>query len=154
MKATTALSPFFLLFAAGPAFATQAHGAPEGIYVHQFSHIFFMASMVILIYWLRQRDLVRLTGWRYIQYAALFFMLWNANVLIVHFMDEQAMLVVVEKIDVWQIRIVSPLGRWAEAWYYIGKLDHILCVPALFFLYLGLRKLLAETSEYSEDPSL
>ncbi len=151
MRLIVALLPFLMELAAGQAFATQAHGAPEGIYAHQFSHLFFMASMVIFIYWLRQRNLIRQTGWRLIQYAALFFILWNVNVLIVHFLDEQAALVTMEKIDAWRVRIVSPLGRWAEEGYYFGKMDHLLCVPALFFLFLGLKKLHAETSENSGE---
>ena len=53
------------------ALAVQEHGAPEGLYAHQFAHLFFLASMGLLIYWLRQRQLVRQAGWRYIQYAAL-----------------------------------------------------------------------------------
>ena len=31
--------------------ATQTHGAPEGVYVHQIAHIFFMLSMGFLIHW-------------------------------------------------------------------------------------------------------
>jgi hypothetical protein len=133
------------------ALATQAHADPEGIYVHQLAHLFFMLSMVILIYWLRQRKLVRQTGWKYIQYAAVFFILWNANVMLVHFLDEQAMLVTVENISTWQIRVSSSLGRWAEITYYIAKLDHLICVPALLFLFLGLRTIGTETKRSPEE---
>lgn len=41
------------------ALATQDHGGPEGIYVHQMSHIFFAFSLCVLIYWLRHRELVK-----------------------------------------------------------------------------------------------
>jgi hypothetical protein len=133
------------------ALATPAHGDPEGIYVHQLAHLFFMLSMVILTYRLRQRKLVRQTGWKYIQYAAVFFILWNANVMLVHFLDEQAMLVTVENISTWQIRVSSSIGRWAEITYYIAKLDHLSCVPALLFLFLGLRKLGTETKRSPEE---
>lgn len=53
--------------------ATQVHGGPEGLYVHQIAHFFFMFSMAILIYWLRERRLVQEKGWRFVQYAAFFF---------------------------------------------------------------------------------
>lgn len=54
------------------AVATQPHGDPEGIVVHQFSHLFFVFSMGLLIYWLRRRDLSKQPGWREINYAAVF----------------------------------------------------------------------------------
>ncbi len=135
----------------GTALATQAHGDPEGIYAHQFAHLFFMLSMVILIYWLRQRKLARHTGWRYIQYAAFFFILWNVNVMLVHFLDEQAMLITVEKISTWQIKVSSSLGKWAGITYYVARLDHLICVPALLFLLLGLKRLVAETEKSTEE---
>ncbi len=147
---TIATAIFFLV--PETAVATQTHGAPEGIYAHQFAHLFFLLSMVILVYWLRQRKLVEKEGWLFIQHAALFFILWNFNVIILHFLDEQSMLVVVEKVDSFHIRISSPLGRPAEIYYYLGKMDHVLCVPAMLFLYLGLKRLLAETIDESERP--
>jgi len=66
-----------ILLSAEPALGTQAHSAPEGLYAHQLAHIFFTVSMGVLIYWLRERQLVQSLGWRYIQYAPLFFILWN-----------------------------------------------------------------------------
>lgn len=149
----TIISAFFFMIPQ-TALATQAHGAPEGIYAHQFAHVFFLLSMVILIYWLRQRRLTEKKGWLFIQYAAVFFILWNFNVLIVHFLDEQSTLVVVEKIDPWRIRISSPLGRVAEEFYYLAKMDHLFCVPAMVFLFLGLKTLLEETAEESEGSAL
>ncbi|MGD8703124.1 MAG: hypothetical protein PVH26_11870, partial [Desulfosarcina sp.] len=69
--------------------ATQGHAGIEGVWVHQFAHLFFLFSMLLLIYWLRQAGLVKLLAWRYIQYAALFFILWNMDTMLVHFLDEQ-----------------------------------------------------------------
>ena len=134
------------------AWATQAHGAPEGLYVHQFSHLFFIFAMAILIYWLRSRRLVRQSGWRYLQYAALFFILWSMDAFLVHLLDEQFKLVAVTRTGPWQMRLDTPdgLGFLAPV-YYLLKLDHLACVPGLFFLYLGLRRLSLET-EGSEEP--
>jgi hypothetical protein len=129
-----------------PAFATQAHSAPEGLYTHQFAHIFFLGSMGILIYWLRERQLVRTTGWRYIQYSAFFFILWNLDAFIVHLLDEQLAVVQVARISAWDVVMTTPSGSKGLLWlYYAAKLDHLLCVPALLFLYFGLRRLLRET---------
>ena len=139
---------FFTLLLAEPALATQAHSAPEGLYAHQLAHIFFIVSMGILIFWLRARKLVKMVGWRYIQYAALFFILWNLDAFWVHFLEEQIAVIDVQRLDEWQIRISTTNHSGALVWlYYAAKLDHLLCVPALLFLYFGLRRLLKDTEE-------
>ena len=138
-----------ILIIAEPAFATQAHSAPEGLYAHQLAHVFFIISMGVLIYWLRARQLVQSAGWRYIQYAALFFILWNLDAFTVHLLEEQLAIIDIQRINLWQINITSNNHSTAILWlYYIAKFDHLLCVPALLFLYFGLRRLLknAETS--------
>ncbi|MGE5257037.1 MAG: hypothetical protein ACM3KE_10215, partial [Hyphomicrobiales bacterium] len=128
-----------------PALAGQEHGAAEGVYMPQGALVFFIASMGLLIYWLRQRQLVRETGWRYIQYAALFFILWNLDAFTAHLLDEQ--LGVVDMLAVAPELVWIDAGDFprALAWfYYAVKLDHLLCVPALLFLYFGLRRLLRD----------
>ena len=132
-----------ILIIAEPAFATQAHSAPEGLYAHQLAHIFFIISMGVLIYWLRARQLVQSAGWRYIQYAALFFILWNLDAFTVHLLEEQLAVIDIQRINLWQINITANNHSKALAWlYYFAKFDHLLCVPALLFLYFGLRRLL------------
>ena len=139
-----------LIFAiAEPAFATQAHSAPEGLYAHQLAHIFFIISLGVLTYWLRARRLVQDAGWRYIQYAALFFILWNLDAFTVHLLEEQLAVIDIQRINLWQINITAKHHSNALLWlYYFAKFDHLLCVPSLLFLYFGLRRLLkkAETS--------
>jgi hypothetical protein len=141
----------FVFFLSGipPALATQGHGDPEGLYVHQFSHIFFVFSMAILIYWLRFRKLVNEKGWKYIQYSAFFFILWSFDAFIVHFLDEQFQWIKVTRIDLWNIKL-DVLTPFLGYIYYIVKLDHIFCVPAMIFLYAGLKKL----SEKSNSDTL
>ena len=135
-----------ILLLAEPALATQAHGTPEGLYAHQLGHLFFIVSMGVLIVWLRERQLVQAAGWRYIQYSALFFILWNVDAFFVHLVDEQIALIETQRIGVWDIKITSNSGSRFLIWlYYVAKLDHLLCVPALLFLYFGLRRLLKES---------
>ena len=136
----------WLWLAPGNALATQGHGGIEGVYAHQFAHVFFIVSMGILIYWLRERKLVRETGWRYIQYAALFFILWNIDTLIVHALDDQFRIIQTQSVGTWQIRIDDDYSHnFIKLFYYVAKLDHLLCVPAIVLLYLGLKRL-KETS--------
>lgn len=128
------------------AAATQGHGGIEGVYVHQMAHLFFILSLCVLIYSLRTRRLIEEKGWRLIQYSALFFILWNMDAVLVHALDDQFGFIQVTRIETWQIKItdsfqLTPL----RLLYYLAKLDHLLCVPALFFLYLGLKRLLKES---------
>ena len=136
---------FVAFFTPAHALATQMHEAPEGIYAHQLAHLFFMLSMGFLILWLRERKLVKEGGWRFIQYAAIFFILWNMDTFIVHLLDGQLRIIQVKKISTEHIQINAVSGRnGLETFYYMAKLDHLLCVPALCFLYFGLRRLVKE----------
>ena len=141
-----AISSFWMVLLCGvPALATQGHAGIEGVWVHQFAHLFFLFSMLLLIYWLRQAGLVKVPGWRYIQYAALFFILWNMDTMLVHFLDEQVRAVRVESTGSWTIQVVTAGDHgWLAVLYYLAKLDHLLCVPAMVFLMLGLRHMLKE----------
>jgi len=143
----TMLGGFFLY--TEPAWATQTHGQPEGLYAHQIAHIFFIISMGSLEFWLRQRNLTREKGWQYIQLAAVLFILWNLNALTVHFLDEHLEIFGIVKIDLWHIQFDNPQGQDAiTLLYYLLKLDHLLCVPAMYFLYYGLKTILENTSKY------
>ncbi|MGD8519948.1 MAG: hypothetical protein PVF56_02285 [Desulfobacterales bacterium] len=132
----------------GQALATQGHGGIEGVYVHQFAHLFFIISMASLIYWLRERGLVREKGWKYIQYSAFFFILWNLDTMLVHMLDDQFNIIQVESIGTLQIQINDVFNNNdLKIIYYLAKLDHLLCVPAIFFLYIGLKQLLKQSGD-------
>ncbi len=123
--------------------ATQAHGGIEGVVVHQMAHIVFVGAMALLIYWLRQHGLVVNKGWRQIQYAAVFFLLWNINAFIVHFLEEQVNILDMAQIGPWHLRLqAQPAFEWSAWLYYAVKLDHLICVPAMICLYVGLKRLL------------
>lgn len=129
----------------GTALATQGHGGIEGVYAHQIAHLFFLFSMGSLIYWLRARKLVREPGWRLIQYSALFFILWNLDTLTVHALDDQFNVVQVQSLGLWHVQITDAYDNSRiKVLYYLAKLDHLFCVPALLFLYAGLKRLLQE----------
>lgn len=136
-----------LLLSADPVLATQTHGQPEGLYVHQMAHVFFIISMGSLEFWLRQRNLIKEKGWKYIQWSAVLFILWNINAALVHFLDEHLDILGIIKIDLWHIQVESIQGQDSIALlYYVLKLDHLLCVPAMFFLFYGLKTILKNTT--------
>lgn len=139
---TTAIL-FCAAFIPDVTWATQGHGGVEGIYVHQLAHLFFMVAMGILIYWLRRRRLTRQSGWYLIQLSAFWFILWNLSTIGVHLLEEQLQVILIEKLTPWQIKLdTHPPNIWVACLYYVIKLDHLLCVPAMISLYMGLRRLL------------
>lgn len=132
------------------ALATQSHSAPEGIYAHQIAHVFFMFSMVFFIHWLRDKKLVEETAWRFIQYAAFFLILWNIDAFLVHLLDDQLGVVQIKHMGSSHIQLtILNSNKFFELLYFVAKMDHLFCVPALFFLYSGLKRLLKENHSKS-----
>jgi len=125
--------------------ATQLHTSSEGVIIHQIGHLFFLFSMVILIFTIRNKGLDSQKGWRLIQYSAFFFILWNLDTITAHFLDNQIHAVKIENISLTRIKVVTHNDSSLLAWlYYFLKLDHFLCVPAMFFLYRGLSRLVSD----------
>lgn len=134
------------------AWATQTHGGEEGLWVHQVAHLFFAFSMGLLIFWLRKWRLTVSKGWRHIQFAAFFSIAWNLDTMASHWLQEQSNLIVTVNVANLQMKIIAAEGwGWLAKVYYLTKLDHLLCVPALIFLFLGLRRLLHTTLHSAED---
>ncbi|MCP4021281.1 MAG: hypothetical protein GY729_05520 [Desulfobacteraceae bacterium] len=126
----------------GIVFATQLHASAEGIITHQIGHIFFLISMLVLMFTIKGKGLDRQKGWRLIQISAFFFILWNLDAVFAHFFDNQIHAVKFEDISFGSMRIVtqsdSPL---LALLYYVLKMDHLLCVPAMLFFFSGLSRL-------------
>ncbi len=150
MKAFSALVCLAIVSVADPALATQTHGGPEGLVVHQIAHLFFLLSMGTLAYWIQSHGLSRQRAWRLIRYAAIMLIVWNTDAFIAHLLDEQTALIEVHPVDLFHLSIVPHPGwDFLAPLYYLFKLDHLFCVPALVLLYLGLRHLLKESGEKS-----
>ncbi|RLC02599.1 MAG: hypothetical protein DRH34_07100 [Deltaproteobacteria bacterium] len=123
-------------------YATQLHASSEGIITHQVGHLFFLFSMVTLIFTITGKGLDQQKGWRLIQYSAFFFILWNLDTITAHFFDNQILAVKIENISILKMKIVTNNNSSLLAWfYYLLKLDHLLCVPAMLFFYKGLSSL-------------
>ncbi len=140
---TTPMHPWglliLLIWIPDPAHATQMHSASEGILVHQLGHLFFLVSMGILIVTIQGKQLHREKGWRLIQYSALFFILWNMDAVAVHILDNQTSFVSTTLLSMTRIHIEA--GNHHEGLarlYYLLRLDHLLCLPAMMLLYRGI----------------
>jgi hypothetical protein len=132
--------------------ATQLHASSEGIITHQMGHLFFLFSMVALIFTVTGKGLNQQTGWRLIQYAAFFFILWNLDAVAAHFIDNQIHAVTIEHLEFGKIKIITNNDSSLLAiFYYILKLDHLFCVPAMLFLYQGLSRLVDDQRRIPVD---
>ena len=122
----------------GEALALQVHGEPEGLYVHQMAHLFYILALGYF-YWDIRRSSFTGRGWRFLQMFCVLMACWNTLAFIGHlagvYLDPQSLL----QTDCYlQTQLLSPftLNKYL---YFITKLDHLIYVPALFCLFLGLR---------------
>jgi hypothetical protein len=119
------------------------------------AHLFLALSMGTLAYWLGARGLTTHRGWRRIRYAAILLILWSLDAFTAHLLDEQTDFLAVRQIDPLHLLLAPQPGFEILApLYYLVKLDHFWCVPALFFLYLGLRSLLYEPEAGGAPPEV
>ena len=127
------------------AWALQTHPAPEGLYAHMLAHVFFIVTLGIFTYWLHSTGLVKHRGWRLIQISCFMFILWNLDTFTVHWIEHTMTrdMFITTGLD-WSQRLAMT-GGWRSWAYYLGKFDHLLCVPAILFLLMGLRHLYRET---------
>ena len=138
---TTGLLFFLLVLALGypsDALALQVHGEPEGLYVHQMAHLFYVLALGYFFWDIRRSSFTN-QGWRYLQWFCVLMTLWNVLAFAGHtagvFLDPRSL----HQTDCYlQTQLVGPLTM-NKFLYFIAKLDHLLCVPALFFLFLGTR---------------
>ena len=150
------LRKFFYVFAlaillvfgiSGNTFGLQAHNTPEeGFFSHQLGHLFFILSMAVFAFWLQRTGLVRKRGWRFLQLSCFFFILWNMDAIAGHTVE----LWISEKLFTGPVPargLKAEKGDLLPYIYFFLKMDHFLCVPAMIFLFLGLRKLRADSSE-------
>lgn len=126
-----------LLCSASPALAIQTHGAPEGLYAHQIAHLAFLGAMVYIYLRTRKR---RGAGWGLIRLAFVFFALWNINTFINHGISAA--------LDPAQFQgTIGGLPRYfvahsfTDLYFFFGRMDHFLCIPAGLCLGFGLRKM-------------
>ena len=140
------LSLAFILGSPDIALALQSHGAPEGLYVHQMAHIHYCFALGYL-FWDIRRSSFTGKGWRYLQAFCVLMLLWNINAFTGHavdvFLDAEAITAAEGYL---QSRLLGPLTL-QKMTFYITKFDHLICVPALFFLFIGLRSFYRTTEK-------
>ncbi len=142
---------FLILLDSINAEAVQIHGPPEGFFVHIMGHIFFAASLIFILYLLEHHPQKHQNGWRWLRYSFWFFLAWNLDTLMVHIvyrrMPYSSLYL---PLNMWEHKLLPPYNL-EHVLYYIGRFDHLLCIPAMLFFVLSLRSFL---QSHSEDETL
>lgn len=143
MKSFFAILPLALFVVLAPAelaFAIQTHGEPEGLYAHQLAHLFFILCMGSFAYRIHRSSLPKNQGWQLIALGSILLTAWNLWAFTGHYVT---LLIPADSIILPADKRIPHLhiASWKEILYYVLNMDHLLCVPALLFLYLGLRRI-------------
>ncbi len=129
----------FLALSPCPALAVQIHGPPEGLYVHIMGHLLFIAAIIFFLVLIWRNPPAPYRPWRYLKLSLIFFLLWNIDTLIAHYLSlkipEEALHT---PLEILEHRLLPPYTA-EKIFYYILRNDHLLCVPAMFFLVMGLK---------------
>ncbi|NOX26290.1 MAG: hypothetical protein GXP59_09320 [Deltaproteobacteria bacterium] len=126
-----------LLLYAEPALAVQHHGGAEGLISHQIGHILFTLGMAFLLFRVYQ-DRKRGAGWFEFKGFLWCIILWNIMTFTGHWLDEltsPASFTIVN-----QHPVAFTINNLQDALFYFTRLDHLLLLPALFFLLKALQK--------------
>ena len=129
---------FLLLGLSGVSQAFQAHGAPEGLYVHQMSHILFGGGLAYLYWHTRRTAALTSKGWRYLRVYCVLLILWNILTFTGHAVETILTPDDFSNSGSWGAVMLEPFTL-PKIVFYIVKMDHLLCVPAAFYLLISLR---------------
>lgn len=143
MKAKTTCIAVFLpmlvltLFS-GEAMALQVHDGSEGLVVHQLAHVQYLGALGYLL-WDIRRSAFSGIGWVYLQWFCWLMMLWNFLAFFGHFAQVALPGEAISTEDGYLTSLLLLPISFNKLFYYFSALDHLLCAPALFFLFLAMR---------------
>jgi hypothetical protein len=131
------------------AWALQSHGPPEGLYVHQMAHVHFVLALGYL-YWDIRRSTFTGKGWRYLQWFCVLMLVWNVLAFVGHAVAGHIDENMISATSYLQARIQGPITLH-KLIFYIARFDHFVAVPALFFLYIGMRSLYRSVEKHAGE---
>ena len=133
------LGCFCLLCWGSPAWAVQAHGQAEGPVVHLMAHFLLFVALLLFLYVLHTKPPDTGLSWRSLKLSLLFFILWDMDHLFIHwFAGDMSPDIRDSGVSLMGDYFVGPRSL-LNLFYYLGRFDHLLCVPALWFLAIALR---------------
>jgi hypothetical protein len=128
-----------IFFWSGPVWAVQGHGEAEGPVVHLLAHLLLGLSLLFFLYVLHTRPPDSGISWRSLKLSLLFFLLWDLDHLFIHWFAGQMSADIRDP----GARLVGDYFAGPRTLlsflYYLGRFDHLLCVPALWFFTAALR---------------
>lgn len=144
-----AISALFMCIAPEQAWALQPHGEPEGLYVHQMSHILFMAALTYLYLHTRRTTTLVSKGWRYLRIFCLLLFLWNLLAFTGHYVD--LYLLPSDFVDkgTWNAKLIPPITA-IKIFFFFSRMDHFFNVSALLALMISLRTFYLEARKEVE----
>jgi len=114
--------------------AVQVHGPPEGYLTHMMAHIFFSASLVFFLYILHTRPPGTGASWRNLKISLLLFLIWNVDTFTTHWLSHRLPHdAIVEGVNLFEDFLSGPVDL-KRIIYYLGRFDHLICVPAMWYL--------------------
>lgn len=126
------------VMAPSDAYALQTHGEPEGLSVHQMAHIFYIFALGYL-YWDTKRSGFSGKGWQYLRVFCVLTIMWNVLAIVGHGAAQQLEPSDFITVDDYLMKKMSMPLTAVKMVYYIAKYEHLVMVPAMFFLFLSLR---------------
>jgi len=132
-----------VLLTSSPSQASYILWETQGSYVHQMAHLLFFGAMLFFIYEIQRGELRGLPGFRSLMWACWLLAWWNLDAVVGHTLD-------------WSLRSPVILGQglnrrllmenWHTWGYYLTKITHFLLpLPAFYFFYRGLKKLVRQS---------
>ncbi|MEN8154732.1 MAG: hypothetical protein ABFR75_12000 [Acidobacteriota bacterium] len=76
-----------ILFFPNDLSAAMQHPSTSGLIVHQAGHIMFLIAMLVLMITIKKTVGLKIEGWKYLYYAALYFAAWNGLGFFVHLLN-------------------------------------------------------------------
>lgn len=147
-KTVVVLGGLFVSLSANPspAYALQTHGGLEGLFAHQGAHLFLAVSLLIFLVNMHRSRLKEDKAWRLLFWGTLLLAFWNVWAFFGHVAEILTPESVFVRLPGRQIPSLL-VKSWREVAFYVFKMDHLLCLPALLFYYGGLTKIQATFSE-------
>jgi hypothetical protein len=115
------------------------------------AHGFFAASLLFLLYLLKTKPIGKGPAWRFFKLSLLFFLLWNLWTLTAHWVTTQLPPGALSTSGtIWQHRLTHKMSGWYWI-YYLSRFDHLICLPAIWFLLKSLKTFCAEIDQENES---
>ncbi len=141
------LAILLLHFMQSEALALQSHIGIEGLYVHQGAHILFALSMITFAWRVRSFVFLSLKARKNLFIGSVLLVLWNAWAFTGHIIE----LAIPRGHILYHTGEKVPhlsIHSWLDILYYFFKMDHLWCLPAIFFIYLGIRDISVTSAEW------